>query len=240
MILAKAAASEGSTNPLGRFGFSVALDAHQGRSEQEDHLAEALGLAIHREDPSGNEIDRALGLISGHSPKVQHHRALLLHRQNGLTCLGKAFGSHHHHLGDPLSERTLHGAAHLGLGWAESLAQDNRNASLPGSCEGWNQNAGGRTKQPLMWISTQGAPMDGSCTRFTAPGGLPSASFGEGMTIHRPTCDAGVASPGSNSLKWGSDGELTAQDLHHVLARLLVHDQEGCRMMDGDSGPILS
>jgi hypothetical protein len=49
-----------------------------------------------------------------------------------------------------------------------------------------------------------------------------------------------VASPGSTSLKWGSDGELTAQDLHHVLARLLVHDQEACRMMDGNSGPILN
>jgi hypothetical protein len=83
--------------------------------------------------------------------------------------------------------------------------------------------------------------MDASRNRFMAPGGLPSACFGEGMTIiHRPTCDAGVASPGSSSLKWGSDGELTAQDLHHVLARLPVHDQEGCRMMKGDSGPILS
>jgi hypothetical protein len=48
------------------------------------------------------------------------------------------------------------------------------------------------------------------------------------------------ASPGSTSLKWGSDGELTAQDLRQVLARLLVHDQDACRMMDGDSGPILS
>ena len=82
--------------------------------------------------------------------------------------------------------------------------------------------------------------MDAFRNRFTVPGGLPSACFGEGMAIHRPTCDAGVASPGSTSLKWGSDGELTAQDLHHVLARLLVHDQEACRMMDGDSGPILS
>jgi hypothetical protein len=60
---------------------------------------------------------------------VQHHRALLLHRQNGLTCLSKAVGGHHHHLGDPLTERTLHGAAHLGLGWAESFAQERWNAS---------------------------------------------------------------------------------------------------------------
>jgi hypothetical protein len=82
--------------------------------------------------------------------------------------------------------------------------------------------------------------MEASCKRFMAPRGLPRASFGEGMTIHRPTCDAGVASPGSTSLKWGTDGELTAQDLHHVLARLLEHDQEACRMMNEDSGPILS
>jgi hypothetical protein len=82
--------------------------------------------------------------------------------------------------------------------------------------------------------------MGASRNRFTAPGGLLSDSCGEAMTIHRPTCDAGVASQGSTSLKWARDGELTARDLHHVLARLLVHDQEACRMMDGDSGPILS
>jgi hypothetical protein len=82
--------------------------------------------------------------------------------------------------------------------------------------------------------------MDASHNCFAAPGGMLSDSFGEGITIHRPTCDAGVDSPGSTSLKWGSNGELTAQDLHHVLARLLVHDQEACRMMDGDSGPIFS
>jgi hypothetical protein len=35
-------------------------------------------------------------------------------------------------------------------------------------------------------------------------------------------------------------GLPSAQDLHHGLARLLVHDQEACRMMDGDSGSILS
>ena len=82
--------------------------------------------------------------------------------------------------------------------------------------------------------------MDASHIGFTAPAGLLKNPFGEGITIHRPTCDAGVDSPGSTSLKWGSDGELTALDLHHVLARLLVHDQEACRMMDGNSGPIFS
>lgn len=49
----------------------------------------------------------------------------------------------------------------------------------------------------------------------------------------RPACQAGVDSPGSTSLKWGADGELTALDLHHVLARLLEHDHEACHMMDG-------
>ena len=82
--------------------------------------------------------------------------------------------------------------------------------------------------------------MDASRNRFTVPGGLLSNSFGEGMTIHRLTYNAGVASAGSTGLQWGSNGELTAQVLHHVLARRLVHDQEACRMMDGDSVPILS
>jgi hypothetical protein len=81
--------------------------------------------------------------------------------------------------------------------------------------------------------------MDASLNGPTAPWGLLSDSFGEGIAIHRPTCDAGVDSPGSTSLKWGSDGELTDQDLDHVLARLLVHDHEACRMMDDDSDPIL-
>lgn len=51
----------------------------------------------------------------------------------------------------------------------------------------------------------------------------------------RPDCVAGVDSPASTSLKWGSDGELTALDLHNVLARLLVHDQEALRMIDAES-----
>jgi hypothetical protein len=52
----------------------------------------------------------------------------------------------------------------------------------------------------------------------------------------RPSCDAGVDSPGSTSLKWGADGELTALDLHHVLARLLVHDLEALRMIEAEPG----
>ncbi len=50
----------------------------------------------------------------------------------------------------------------------------------------------------------------------------------------RSSCEAGVDRPDSTSLKWGADRELTAQDLHHVLARLLLHDREACRMIDGD------
>lgn len=46
-----------------------------------------------------------------------------------------------------------------------------------------------------------------------------------------PLCEAGIDSPGSTSLKWGADGELAAQDLHQVLARLLACDQEAMRMI---------
>ena len=67
----------------------------------------------------------------------------------------------------------------------------------------------------------------------TGAGAAPQGP-GDGMGSFRPTCEAGFESPGSTSLKWGRDGELTAQDLHHVLARLLVHDEEACRMMDSD------
>ncbi len=50
----------------------------------------------------------------------------------------------------------------------------------------------------------------------------------------RPACDAGVARPASTSLKWGDDGELTALDLHHVLARLCEHDLQACQAL-GDA-----
>lgn len=83
--------------------------------------------------------------------------------------------------------------------------------------------------------------LSGSHPLSTAlPSGDPAADAGSEDLIQgagmpfRPTCDAGFESPGSTSLKWGRDGELTPQDLHLVLARLLVHDQEACRMMDGD------
>lgn len=50
----------------------------------------------------------------------------------------------------------------------------------------------------------------------------------------RPLCEAGVDSPDSTSLKWGANGELTAQDLHHVMARLLACDPEALRMLEAD------
>jgi hypothetical protein len=54
----------------------------------------------------------------------------------------------------------------------------------------------------------------------------------------RPTCEAGVARPASTSLKWGDDGELTALDLHHVLARLCEHDPQACRALEDANSSI--
>ena len=64
-------------------------------------------------------------------------------------------------------------------------------------------------------------------SEFVTPG-----SLGPEMgSFCRPDCVAGVDSSGSTSLKWGEDGELTALDLHNLLARLSVHDPEVCRAM---------
>lgn len=65
-------------------------------------------------------------------------------------------------------------------------------------------------------------------------------TFGRGMSIQRPTCEAGVSSLGSATRIGDSKSELPAQDRHHDLARPLVHDPEACRMMEGDSVPNLS
>jgi hypothetical protein len=54
------------------------------------------------------------------------------------------------------------------------------------------------------------------------------------QTKEKTYCSSLITSSVLTSLKWGADGELTAQDLHHVLARLLLHDREACRMIDGD------
>ncbi|MEB3171131.1 MAG: hypothetical protein VKK43_07140 [Synechococcaceae cyanobacterium] len=45
--------------------------------------------------------------------------------------------------------------------------------------------------------------------------------------------------PPSTSLKWGQDGELTALDLHHVLARLCAHDPQACRVLRDGDGSLL-
>lgn len=97
---------------------------------------------------------------------------------------------------------------------------------------------------PSMSRSTPGVPLDAPRNRLIAPERLLRDSFGEGMTIHRPTCDTGVSPPrpapaSSTGLKGGSDDAHTAQDVHGVLAGLLVRELEACRMMGGDSGPIL-
>jgi|LakMenEpi03Aug12_release.lakeMendotaPanAssembly.Ray.scaffolds.fasta_scaffold697539_2 hypothetical protein len=65
---------------------------------------------------------------------------------------------------------------------------------------------------------------------------FPVGPGAEGTAPFRPACDAGVALPPSTSLKWAHDGELTALDLHHVLARLCLHDPQACRALhDGDA-----
>jgi hypothetical protein len=71
-----------------------------------------------------------------------------------------------------------------------------------------------------------GAPSPGEAAPRLAPAG-PGDPF-------RPLCEAGIDSPGSTCLKWGDDGDLTAQDLHHVLARLLACDPEALQMLDAD------
>jgi hypothetical protein len=62
-----------------------------------------------------------------------------------------------------------------------------------------------------------------------ASGFLGSAPF-------QPACVAGVQSPANTSLKWGTDGELTAQDLHHVMARLCEQDPQAARALDRADG----
>jgi hypothetical protein len=52
-----------------------------------------------------------------------------------------------------------------------------------------------------------------------------NSSFSSGQSF-RPQCAAGVHSPANTSLKWAADGELTALDLHHVMARLCAEDPQ--------------
>ena len=61
------------------------------------------------------------------------------------------------------------------------------------------------------------------------PGGAGSSPF-------RPDCVSGFepSGSGSTSLKWGADGELTALDLHKVLARLCVYDPQVCEVLNDE------
>ena len=52
-----------------------------------------------------------------------------------------------------------------------------------------------------------------------------NSSFSSGQSF-RPRSAAGFHSPANTSLIWGADGELTALDLHHVMARLCEGDPQ--------------
>ena len=52
-----------------------------------------------------------------------------------------------------------------------------------------------------------------------------------------PACVSGFEHGDSTSLKWGSDGELTALDLHRILAPLRVHDPQVCGGMEDGGLP---
>jgi hypothetical protein len=95
-----------------------------------------------------------------------------------------------------------------------------------------DQNAGGWVEQPSCRSQPKGSldasisslvasfsSLIASFNRLNHPGVALGDSFGEGMTIRRPTCEAGVAYPGSTSFKWGSNDELTAEGLHPVRSR---------------------
>ncbi len=50
--------------------------------------------------------------------------------------------------------------------------------------------------------------------------------------VDRPACVSGFEHGDSISLTWGSDRELTALDLHRILARLRVQDPQVCGGME--------
>jgi hypothetical protein len=58
-----------------------------------------------------------------------------------------------------------------------------------------------------------------------------------GEHMDRPACVSGFEHGDSTSLKWGSDGELTALDLHRILARLCVHDPQVCGSLEDGGLP---
>ena len=196
------------------------MDADQGWGEEEDGVTEPFGLAVHGEDASGDEINGALGLFRLHAAEVQHHGFELLDRMNGGNSIFKAGGGHHHHLGKPGAEGGVHGGEGRSAQGGASLARTGQTASV-----GINTFAvpamedrffPGLDQQPFLPSSEWSASVEG----------LPSTQ--------RPYCVSGFDGLGSTSLKWGANGELTALDLHGVLARLCVHDPEACRLLDGE------
>jgi len=58
-----------------------------------------------------------------------------------------------------------------------------------------------------------------------------------GEHVDRPACVSGFEHGDSTSLKWGSDGELSALDLHRILARLCVHDPQVCGSLEDGGLP---
>ena len=196
------------------------MDEHQGWGEEEDGVAEAFGLAVHGEDASGDEINGALGLFGLHGAEVEHHGFELLDRLDGGNGIFKTGGGHHHHLGKPGAEGGVHGGEGRSAQGGASLARTEQTASV-----GTNTNAvlamedrffPGLDQQPFLPSSEWSASVEG----------LPSTQ--------RLDCVSGFDELGSTSLKWGANGELTALDLHGVLARLCVHDPEACRLLDGE------
>lgn len=69
----------------------------------------------------------------------------------------------------------------------------------------------------------------GGSWQTTASGGIPP---------ERPACVSGYEHGDSTSLKWGSDGELTALDLHRILARLSVHDAQVSGLAEDGGLPL--
>jgi len=182
------------------------VDAHQGWGEEEDGVAEAFGLAVHGEDASGDEINGALGLFGLHGAEVEHHGFELLDRLDGGNGIFKTGGGHHHHLGKPGAEGGVHGGEGRSAQGGASLARKGPTASV-----GINTFA---------VLAMEGRSFPGFDRHAMAP--------------QRPDCVSGFDGLESTSLKWGANGELTALDLHGVLARLCVHDPEACRLLDGE------
>lgn len=91
-------------------------------------------------------------------------------------------------------------------------------------------DAGPDLNRTWVQLERQGLAMDQADHQaWSLSGHSPSAAG-----VFRPLCQAGIDSPESTSLKWGANGELTDQDLHHVLARLLACDQAALGMIEAE------